>query len=613
MDLFTTLFILETMGLSVFTTDGNTLNVRADNIKSLLSDNCQSESTDGNILNMGADNIKIKGLSQCDMLHFPTYVGETSRPWRDRIREHLENAKNLKPDSVIIQHWADCHSTQTYCPEFEFSIVKHYKDPLRRQICEAIYIQEQGTLNRKTEFNVNELCRLETNKHWKDLETEVFKESESKATFISKMHNFVDVMKNVVDNAKKITDPLTCYRSKRPLKCLGGVEKKSKTRKMECSTPTFAPNYRSQMVVLEDTSPILNIGREIDTSCDSGKSSDAVIINKSPTNVSNEFAASKLTPVKQESSSVENLKLTTTATNWDRAAVRCGLIRRARSLPDISLKSNAFYGLSEKGGMDVAVGRLRRLSLRDEGNHTAESIEDFIRRWSSNSDFGGVLANSDALQETGQAQPNEELSEKFINPDHQGQILVNLDAEEIPLNSEAEEIPVNSDIPDSKASFDELNCVSLVDRKFSAITLGIGAERNVLDDQATAQGPQEKRCLNLSPDTVIGSPRKFRIQEKDMTGGDGVSDGEMLVVIQKNQHLAGQKVILPRLSSNTRRRASTMPSLGKSPSLIKRAYRKRIKKGLIVDRSQPLINDVLGNQKNSNKSPRRGAGEDDSM
>ena len=107
------------------------------------------------------------------------------------------------------------------------------------------------------------------------------------------------------------------------------------------------------------------------------------------------FAASKLTPVKQESSSVENLKLTTTATNWDRAAVRCGLIRRARSLPDISLKSNAFYGLSEKGGMDVAVGRLRRLSLRDEGNHTTESIEDIIRRWSSNSDFGGVLVNSE--------------------------------------------------------------------------------------------------------------------------------------------------------------------------------------------------------------------------
>ena len=98
-----------------------------------------------------------------------------------------------------------------------------------------------------------------------------------------------------------------------------------------------------------------------------------------------------------------------------------------------------------------------------------------------------------------------------------------------------------------------------------------------------------------------------------MTGGDGVSDGEMLVVIQKNQHLAGQKVILPGLSSNIRRRASTLPSLGESPSLIKRTYRKRIKKGLIVDRSQPLINDVLGNQKNSNKSPRRGAGEDDSM
>ena len=70
--------------------------------------------------------------------------------------------------------------------------------------------------------------------------------------------------------------------------------------------------------------------------------------------------------------------------------------------------------------MDVAVGRLRRLSLRDEGNHTTESIEDFIRRWSSNSDFGGVFANSDALQETGQLKQDEVLVEKFINfDDHQ--------------------------------------------------------------------------------------------------------------------------------------------------------------------------------------------------
>ena len=41
------------------------------------------------------------------------YVGETSRPWRERIREHLNNASNWMPKSFILDHWMCSHSTET--------------------------------------------------------------------------------------------------------------------------------------------------------------------------------------------------------------------------------------------------------------------------------------------------------------------------------------------------------------------------------------------------------------------------------------------------------------------------------------------------------------------
>ena len=128
------------------------------------------------------------------------YIGETARPWRDRIWEHFDKAKDLKPDSIVVQHWAEQHGTQSECPAFEFKILNKFKDPLRRQICEAICIQDQGTLNRKSEFNTNELCRLEARKHWRDMESQLRSEAESKTAFINKLQNFVDVMDNVLKN-----------------------------------------------------------------------------------------------------------------------------------------------------------------------------------------------------------------------------------------------------------------------------------------------------------------------------------------------------------------------------------------------------------------------------
>ena len=91
----------------------------------------------------------------------PTYVGETSRPVRERVHEHLRNLKNWNSDSVILYHWMKHHGTEVTSPEFKFELIGSYNDPLRRQLTEAIEIKEQGTLNSKHEFGVNDLYHLE--------------------------------------------------------------------------------------------------------------------------------------------------------------------------------------------------------------------------------------------------------------------------------------------------------------------------------------------------------------------------------------------------------------------------------------------------------------------
>ena len=106
---------------------------------------------------------------------------------------------------------------------------------------------------------------------------------------------------------------------------------------MNCSTTTFSVGHRSTLVIPEETSPILSMGRDDGSSLDSGSNEPALISKKSPTNVSSGLAESHLTPLKKESSTLENLGLVTTTNNWTRAAMACGVIRMWRSLSDHQL------------------------------------------------------------------------------------------------------------------------------------------------------------------------------------------------------------------------------------------------------------------------------------
>ena len=64
-------------------------------------------------------------------------------------------------DSFIIDHWASVHGTQVLPPRFKFAVVSSHKDALTRQLMEAILIRKGGKLNKRIEYNSNEIIKME--------------------------------------------------------------------------------------------------------------------------------------------------------------------------------------------------------------------------------------------------------------------------------------------------------------------------------------------------------------------------------------------------------------------------------------------------------------------
>ena len=98
------------------------------------------------------------------------------------------------------------HGSDSTPPEFEFKMVKKFRDSLSRQIAEAILIQEKGTLNQKNEFGANFLCRLEpAGSSWEEEREQAACERE-KRIMESNIKEFISVMSNVYE-LNKIKSP----------------------------------------------------------------------------------------------------------------------------------------------------------------------------------------------------------------------------------------------------------------------------------------------------------------------------------------------------------------------------------------------------------------------
>ena len=99
------------------------------------------------------------------------YVGESSRSLYERTKEHVADRNGWKEDSHQIKHWMLDHSELKEPPPFRFKLVKCFRDPMSRQISEAVRIELRGesTFNSKPEFNRCRVPRLRIDQEgWKE-------------------------------------------------------------------------------------------------------------------------------------------------------------------------------------------------------------------------------------------------------------------------------------------------------------------------------------------------------------------------------------------------------------------------------------------------------------
>ena len=252
------------------------------------------------------------------------YIGETSRPFRERVIEHENNRKNWNKKSFQIAHWMERHHLDLVCPKFKYEIIGQYGDPLRRQLGEALNILETGNLNRKMGFNENEICRLESRKRSWELEQSAKQDMVDKKVFNENIMCFIDVMSNIQKSCAtlELTGVNTCRFQKRK-------------REMDSSTPVFNKRRERQLIVDEDESPIKRDPGADRSLPSSDLSGNETRTSMNPTGVSDELTKTHLTPQQIESSSLEERGLYVTAYDLTKAAEGCGLARRSTSLPDI--------------------------------------------------------------------------------------------------------------------------------------------------------------------------------------------------------------------------------------------------------------------------------------
>ena len=336
----------------------------------------------------------------------PTYIGETSRPARERISEHIKNWTGWNKKSIIIHHWMEQHPTQIVSPQFKFEIIGAYNDPLRRQLSEAIHILEQGTLNSKHEFGVNEIYQLQCLGSSRDQESYLREELEKRQCDKIKLQNFIDVMSVACTSNQIIINSRSVKRQ------TNTISTENKRRKiMNTSTPDLKSCYRSTKLIPEEASPIEEL-IEGDKDGSQSSSSQQVLTSNTRTNISGQLDITRLTPIKKLTTSVEDLKLVGGARDLSNAK------KRSRSLPDLSwdnIENALFYPYETRRRENLEKKKSCSSGQIDNVNYLDWSNKDFTpelnkekgqveQESEKNVDVGGV-AGRDASSTHSHASP----------------------------------------------------------------------------------------------------------------------------------------------------------------------------------------------------------------
>ena len=285
-----------------------------------------------------------------------TYVGETARQVGTRALEHLDKARLFKTDSFIIEHWMLQHPVDTRPPRFQFKVSSKHKDALSRQVREALQIKDQGNLNRRNEFSINEIIKLESSRYSWDA-AEQFRVDKRESDNREKcLNNFVDIMHSVsrIQNIENIENmPVSnsdfCYRHYNQIKrksCEGseGHQVVKKLKAMDSSTPFRYREEAQDPITPPDSSPIhLNSDSEL------GSNDCVITMATNHTNLSQDASAMKIKTDDEPESLVDIL---------------AGKVIAAEDVTDAQLHYCKRTGVLHRTSLRILIG-LRKLSSKE--------------------------------------------------------------------------------------------------------------------------------------------------------------------------------------------------------------------------------------------------------
>ena len=208
-------------------------------------------------------------------------MGETSRTLAERSEEHVRGYRRSDTSNFMFKHWANCHPDLIDPPQFQFTVIKAYRDAMSRLVHEAVRIPKRASLNSKSEWGGYKLARLTVEKpEWearKDIveaekvsSNEAFEMLKFKAKVIAAAQhssinkNVVSCRKRRMDSAKDVSNVCTPVQDQttRKRRRIAGISPLSESqgkfsRAMEgeavTSTPVTQPKSASQPGDMSET------------------------------------------------------------------------------------------------------------------------------------------------------------------------------------------------------------------------------------------------------------------------------------------------------------------------------------------------------------------------
>ena len=442
------------------------------------------------------------GLNHCvDQKNKHQYVGETSRPIRERVAEHKENLLKWKKESFWLEHWLESHGTEVVHPQFKFEVLASYKDPLRRQLAEGIFILDRGELNRRQEFNNNEICRMVPSDNQREKEKKIKSEQVEKKNYEDKFVNFVAVMSGIQIDLKNVpSNKFNHSRLKRHLKedlCVRDSKKAKMFHPGSSTSTPIAPRKVPSLIESDSSESHRSINSSIET-----EQYSPIMAKK--TNVSSQMEQTRITPIKPESRSLTEKRLFTTTRNWEDAAGRRGIVRKCNSMPDSldKLRENALYRSFE------------RIRSRSVDSFFLDSCSWSIEKLENEKDLNGVAGENMYICPLGEQNnicpPAGRMNEEKLSCAVTRGVSSEVSSSGINLMIKCDEENKLSASPEEVVTYGIKAREVITDA-----TVGGSNWKSLPDEENYNRTP--KRSLKISPDTQIGLDAKLNRIRLDQT------------------------------------------------------------------------------------------------